>query len=119
MIYILICVISHVWLAGRLLSASLSWQKFNIGYYVSTFQPNFHTCHACRHIDFYHFTPLSLTLTFTEGQRVQEILNLRNLSVAKRPEVAQTFTMVNHVMEMTSMKFCKYGDCGPCEHLLF
>ena len=46
-------------------------------------------------------------------------LDLYNCSVVELYEVTQTFAMVDYVMEMTSMKSCKYGEYGLFEHLPF
>ena len=46
-------------------SARLHGKNVNIGHCMQTFQPNFvDTCHVIGTIDFYHFIPLLLTLTF-------------------------------------------------------
>ena len=43
----------------------------------------------------------------------------QNHSAINRYGVAQTFTMVDYVREMTRKKACTSGECRSLEHLLF
>ena len=57
----------------------LTWhgKNFNVGHYTQTFQPNFFTpAIHIGNIDFYHFIPLSLTLTLCGGHKVNTVQNL-------------------------------------------
>ena len=51
--------------------AILRGKNFHVEYYWQTFLPKFFTPGMLiGTLDFYHFTPLSLTLTFTGGHKV-------------------------------------------------
>ena len=65
-----------------------------------------------------NMTKLSMTLNFTQCHRVTK-QNLFSRSVVKWHEVAQTFSVIDHVREMTSKKTCMYGEYGLCECRLF
>ena len=69
-------------LTGQLVG-HLAWQSFNVGHYTPSVQPNlFIPAMLTGTIDFYHFIPLSLTLTLSWGHKVsakQDLLALFSL----------------------------------------
>ena len=70
-----ICVISWVQLAGQ--PSIMPGTNFSIGLFTQTFWPIFFTPATLIGIaDFYHFTPLSVTLTLTWGHKVSVKQNL-------------------------------------------
>ena len=53
------------------------WKTFNVGHYAQTFQQSsFIPAMLTGAIDFYHFIPLSLTLTLARGHTVSTKQNL-------------------------------------------
>ena len=60
-----------------------------------------------------------MTLMFIRGHRATGKLELCIHSVVKLYEAIQMFVKVEYVGEMTVNKFCKYGEHGLVENLLF
>ena len=71
-----IYVMSCVWLAGAP-PGCLCCKNLNVGHYMQTFQPNFVISAMLKGTtDFYHFIPLSLTLTVAGDYKVSTNENI-------------------------------------------
>ena len=64
--------LSNKWYSFNWPSVCLAWQILNVGHHVQTFYPDFFVIPVMLigTIDFYHFIPLSVTLTMAGGHTV-------------------------------------------------
>ena len=123
-----IYVISHVCSASQ--PAILGSKKFNVGHYMQTFRPNFfHTCHAYRN---HWLLPCDTTfsdLNFGWGsqghckaQPVCFIFSHTFQMVRMKSGLEWKLFQIEHpkiTFEFWTGKFCKKGEYGLFEHMLF
>ena len=67
----------------------------------------------------YKLISISVTFTFFHRYIFTKMLQFAHCSAVKWLEVARIFAIVDYASKTTAQTFCKFGDCGLLEHLLY